>query len=249
MFQLTINVIAEIGSNWEGSVEIAKSRIKEAKKSGANFVKFQMWKAEDLYETNHPEWETIKKSELTEQVAKELKKYSDQIGIKWFCSVFNPQAVEFLEGLNVEYYKIASRTSTFKDKFSKETIEKVGQTNKTTFISTGEGGDLKKIAQNFNPEVLKFTYCISKYPTDAKDIDWNIIKNYNFFSDHTNGIIIPLVYSMLKINNKDEEIFIEKHTKFENSKGPDSTFAITYEELKQLTDHIKRIEKTVDNKT
>ena len=69
---MTINFIAEIGSNWEGDIEIAKSHIKEAKKSGANFVKFQMWRAEDLYESNHPEWETIKKSELTKEVAEEL---------------------------------------------------------------------------------------------------------------------------------------------------------------------------------
>ena len=71
---MTINFIAEIGSNWEGDSKIAKSHIKEAKKSGANFVKFQMWRAEDLYELNHPEWETIKKSELTKEVAEELKK-------------------------------------------------------------------------------------------------------------------------------------------------------------------------------
>ena len=246
---MTINFIAEIGSNWEGDIKIAKSHIKEAKKSGANFVKFQMWRAEDLYELNHPEWETIKKSELTKEVAEELKKYSDQIGIKWFCSVFNPDAVEFLEKLNVDFYKIASRTSTLKDKFSKETIEKVSKTKKMTFISTGEGGDIKKISQSFVPEFLEFTYCISKYPTEEKEIDWNIVKNYNFFSDHTKGIITPLVYAMLKINNTNENIFIEKHTKFENSKGPDSTFAVTYEEVKQLTDHIKRIEKMWDNKS
>jgi N,N'-diacetyllegionaminate synthase len=242
---LSVKIIAEIGSNWEGDMELAKLHIKEAKESGADYVKFQMWRAEDLYNSDHPEWEMIKKSELTENIALELKKYADEINIGWFCSAFNPDAVEFLEKIGVSIHKIASRTATLNDKFSLETIKKIAETKKNTFVSMGEGGDKNKILELFQKKSLKFTYCISKYPTDANDIDWNIIKNYNFFSDHTNGIIIPLVYSMLKINNKNEDIFIEKHTKFENSKGPDSTYAITYEELKQLTDHIKRIEKTV----
>lgn len=240
---MTIKTIAEIGSNWEGDIKLAKLHIKEAKKSGADFVKFQMWKAEDLYESSHPQWESIKKSELTKEIATELKKYSDEIGIKWFCSVFNPEVVDFLETLNVPFYKIASRTSTLKDQFSLETIQKVGITKKLTFVSTGEGGDINEISKIIEPEFLKFTYCISKYPTDDSDINWSEIINYNFFSDHTKGITIPLVYAILKKSNKDEDLFIEKHTKFENSEGPDSAFAITYEELKQLTDQLKRIEK------
>lgn len=239
---MAINVIAEIGSNWEGDLDLAKDHIKKSKESGANFVKFQMWKAEDLYELNHPQWEMIKKSELTQEIAKELKKYADEIGIKWFCSVFNPHAVDFLETLDVPLYKIASRTSTLNDKFAQETIKKVGQTKKMTFVSTGEGGDIEKISKNFNPEVIKFTYCVSKYPTEDMDIDWNSIVNYDFFSDHTNGITIPLVYATLRKMKTDADIFIEKHIKFEGSQGPDSIFAITYEELKQLTHHLKRIE-------
>ena len=246
---MSVKIIAEIGSNWEGDMELGKLHIKEAKESGADYVKFQMWRAEDLYDSSHPDWKMIKKSELTESIALELKKYADELDIGWFCSAFNPDAVEFLEKIGVSIHKIASRTATLNDKFSLETIEKIAETKKNTFISMGEGGDKKKILELFQKDSLKFTYCISKYPADDKDIDWNIIKNYNFFSDHTKGIITPLVYAILKINNTNENIFIEKHTKFENSKGPDSTFAVTYEEVKQLTDHIKRIEKMWDNKS
>ena len=240
---MTTRVIAEIGSNWEGNLELAKAHIKKSKESGADFVKFQMWKAEDLYESNHPQWEMIKKSELTQEIAQELKKYADEIGIKWFCSVFNPDAVDFLETLNVPFYKIASRTSTLNDKFSQETIQRAGMTKKMTFVSTGEGGDLEKISKFFSPEFLKFTYCVSKYPSDDTDIDWNEIVNYDFFSDHSSGITIPLVYAILRKTRINGDLFIEKHTKFENSKGPDSIFAVTYDELKQLTQHLKRIEK------
>lgn len=238
---MTARIIAEIGSNWEGDIELAKSHIKKSKESGADYVKFQMWRAEDLYKPNHPEWKMIKKSELREDTAAELKKYADKIGIKWFCSVFNPDAVDFLETLNVPLYKIASRTSTLNDKFALETIQKVGITKKMTFVSMGEGGDKDKISELFHPEDLRFTYCISKYPTDDKDINWNEILNYDFFSDHTRGITIPIVYAIMK-KTSSNEIFIEKHTRFEDSKGPDAAFAITYDELKELSYHLKRIE-------
>jgi len=240
---MSIKVIAEIGSNWEGNLELAKSHIKKSKESGADYVKFQMWKAEDLYKPDHPEWEMIKKSELTKEIALELKKYADEIGIKWFCSVFNPNAVEFLETLDVPIYKIASRTSTLKDKFSLETIQKVAITKKMTFVSTGEGGDKEKISKLFQPEYLGFTYCVSKYPTGDLEINWDEILNYDFFSDHTKGITIPLVYAIMKKSITKNDIFIEKHTRFEDSKGPDATFAITYDELRELVSHLKRIEK------
>ncbi len=240
---MSIKVIAEIGSNWEGNLELAKSHIRKSKESGADFVKFQMWRAEDLYKLDHPEWEMIKKSELTENVALELKKYADEIGMKWFCSVFYPEAVDFLESIKVQIYKIASRTSALNDRFALETIQKVGKTKKMTFVSTGEGGDKEKILESFTPESLKFTYCVSKYPTEDVDINWNEILKYNFFSDHTKGITIPLIYAIMKKSITKNDIFIEKHTRFEDSKGPDATFAITYDELRELVSHLKRIEK------
>jgi N,N'-diacetyllegionaminate synthase len=240
---LSIKFIAEIGSNWEGDIELAKKHIKASKENGADFVKFQMWRAEDLYKPDHPQWKSIKKSQLTESIAKELKKYADEIGIGWFCSVFNPDAVEFLEKIDVPLYKIASRTSALNDIFALETIQKVGKTKKKTFVSTGEGGDKEMISELFHPKSLEFTYCISKYPTDDVDINWNEILNYKIFSDHTKGITIPLVYAIIKNGTTKNDIFIEKHTRFENSHGPDATFAITYDELRELVSHLKRIEK------
>jgi len=239
---LSVKIVAEIGSNWEGDVELAKNHIQNAKESGASHVKFQMWRAEDLYDVKHPQWESIKKSEVTEDTAKELKKFADKIGIDWFCSVFNPDSVDFLETLNVLLYKIASRTATLNDKFSIETIQKVADTKKMTFVSTGEGADKEKISKFFNHDNLRFTYCVSKYPTEYSDINWSEILNYEFFSDHTLDITIPLVYAIRKKILGDADIFIEKHTRFENSKGPDALFAITYDELNDLTKHLKIIE-------
>ena len=55
-------IVAEIASNWEGSLTTAKKLIRESKKSGADAVKFQMWRASDLYKTTHPNWKQIKNS-------------------------------------------------------------------------------------------------------------------------------------------------------------------------------------------
>ena len=200
-----------------------------------------MWRAKDLYSESHPNWKEIVRSELTQNAVKELKSFSDKIGIGFFCSVFYPEAVDFLESLNVPIYKIASRTSTLKDKFALETIQRVAKTGKMTFISIGEGGDRKIISEQFTKNKCQFTYCISKYPTADSEIDWQEITKYSFFSDHTLGITIPIVYSILRKFHSDE-IFIEKHTRLETSKGPDASFAITYKELSELTEHLRRIE-------
>ncbi|WP_428324963.1 N-acetylneuraminate synthase family protein [Nitrosopumilus sp.] len=240
---MTVNIIAEIGSNWEGDIELGKQHIKKAKECGATHVKFQMWRAEDIYESTDPDWNEIKKSQLDENTAIELKKYSDNLGIKWFCSVFYPESVEFLESLNVELYKIASWTTALKHNFALETIEKVGETKKKTFISTGNGIDKNIIEKQFDENTFQYTYCIAKYPALDKDIIWNDLLKYDFFSDHTLGITMPLSFAILKNATGNNEIFIEKHVKLDKSIGPDAPFSITFDELQELTQHITRIEK------
>ena len=65
-------IVAEIASNWEGSISKAKKLILESKKAGANAVKFQMWRANDLYSKENPQWKIIKKAELTIKKAEKL---------------------------------------------------------------------------------------------------------------------------------------------------------------------------------
>ena len=77
-------VVAEIASNWEGSIIKARKLIQNSKKAGADAVKFQMWRATDLYSEKHPEWDFIKKSELTFEQAKKLKEIADKEEIEFF---------------------------------------------------------------------------------------------------------------------------------------------------------------------
>ena len=70
-------IVAEIASNWEGSLTTAKKLISQCKVAGADAVNFQMWRANDLYSPKHPNWNEIKKSEITFKKAKILKQFAD----------------------------------------------------------------------------------------------------------------------------------------------------------------------------
>jgi len=125
---MKVFVVAEIGSNWGGDTKRAKKIIKECKKAGADAVKFQMWRAVDLYKKSHPNWKEIIKSELTFEKAKQIKKIADKNHIEFFCSAFYPEGVDFLEGIRVKKYKIASRTCLEKDPYSSETLKRLSLT-------------------------------------------------------------------------------------------------------------------------
>jgi len=239
---MQITIIAEIASNWEGSFSKAKKLLQESKDAGADAVKFQMWRANDLYK-GHPDFKLIKKSELTYKKAKEIKKFADKIDIEFFCSAFNPDAVEFLETLGVKRYKVASRTSTLKDDDALDTLKIKAKTKKPIIISMGEGGNKSLIKKNFSKNKTTFCYCISEYPTPINKINWKEAMKYDGFSDHTLGITAPIIFSILKKQNKAKNILIEKHVKLENSKGPDASSSITTKELSNLVSHLKIIEK------
>jgi len=236
-------VFAEIGSNWEGSISKGKNIIQECKKAGANAVKFQMWKATDLYSDKHPNWKEIKKSELTFKKAFELKKFSDRIGINFVCSAFYPEAVDFLESIGVKNYKIASRTCLLKDPGSKETLQSISKTGKPVFVSMGMGGNRKNIEKILSKNKKIFCYCISDYPLKFNKINWKNAIKFNGFSDHTIGITSSIVFATLKNLKNTKEIMIEKHVKLKNSKGPDASTSITVEKLSDLIVQLRLIEK------
>ena len=237
-------IVAEIGSNWEGSITKAKKLILECKKAGADAVKFQMWRAEDLYSTSHPNWKNIKKSELVFDKARKIKKYSDKCDMEFFASAFYPEAIDLLESLNVKKYKIASRTCLFKDPFAYETLQKKSLTKKPVIISMGMGGNRQKIKGIFKKNKKTFCYCISKYPTALNEVNWNEAKKFDGFSDHTLGITAPIIFAVMKKQQKARKIIIEKHVKLKNSKGPDASTSITTKQLKELISLIRIIEKT-----
>tara|TARA_B100001146_G_scaffold94582_1_gene83802 strand:- start:2805 stop:3539 length:735 start_codon:yes stop_codon:yes gene_type:complete len=239
---LKVFLIAEIGSNWEGDISIAKKLIKQSQNAGANAVKFQMWRAEDLYPSN-PLFKKIKKTELSFNDAKKLKIFSDSIGIEFFCSVFYPEAVDYLESLSVKRYKIASRTCTLNDPLSLETLSAVNHSKKSTIVSMGMGGDKKFIKKILSKNQITFLYCLSEYPLKIEKIKWNIARKYAGFSDHTLGITAPIIFASLMKMKKQKNIIIEKHVKLLNSKSLDAATSLDMNQFKILNDNLRNIEK------
>ena len=240
---MKIMVIAEIGSNWEGSLIKAKRLIFLSRKAGADAVKFQLWKATDLYSEKHPEWKNIKKSEIDFRKARALKHHADKIGIEFFCSAFYPEAVKFLEKIKVKRFKVASRTCIFKDPYSLETLKAKASTKKPIIISMGMGGDKKRIQKIFSSNQTTFCYCISDYPLDFKKIDWKEAKKFNGFSDHSMGITAPIIFAVLKKQMNAENLVIEKHVKMKGSKGPDAETSIDTDELAEMIHQLNIIKK------
>jgi len=236
-------ITAEIGSNWEGNYIKAKKIIRECKKAGVDAVKFQMWKAEELYNKSHPNWNEIKRSELSFQMAKKLKEFSDKQKIEFFCSAFYPDGVKFLISIGVKKFKIASRTCMLTDPNSLEVLQEKARSKKEIFISMGMGGNKKKISKIFENNKTTFCYCISAYPLNFYKIIWVDAVKYDGFSDHTMDILAPILFTLLKKQKKSKKIYIEKHVKMINSRGPDAATSISTEKLSEMVKQIRIVEK------
>jgi sialic acid synthase SpsE len=222
----------------------ATKLISKCKDADVDAVKFQMWRAADLYNSDHPDWNFIKKSEVTFKTAKKLKEICDDHNIEFYCSAFYPEAVDHLESLNVKRYKVASRTCLLKDPFSKETLKRKADTKKHVIISMGMGGDKKYIKKIFSKNKTTFCYCISEYPLQIKKINWKNATQFDGFSDHTLGITAPIIYATLKKYQGFKNIMIEKHIKLKNSKGPDASSSIDTEEFSKMIKSIRIVENS-----
>ena len=95
----------------------------------------------------------------------------------------------------------------------------------------------------FKKEKTTFCYCVSEYPLEFKKINWTKAIKFDGFSDHTMDILAPIVFSVLKKQKKAKRIYIEKHVKLKNSKGPDASTSITTEKLSDMIKQIRKIEK------
>ena len=105
----------------------------------------------------------------------------------------------------------------------------------------GMGGNKRKILNFFSKSKPIFCYCISEYPLSFRKINWSQAIKFDGFSDHTEGIIAPILYSILKKQKKSKSIYIEKHVKLKTSKGPDASTSIDTETLAELNHNLRLI--------
>lgn len=235
-----ITIIAEIGINHNGDMEMAEEMIRVAKQCRADVAKFQIYIPERILDLERPShkrhWDTIKAAELSFEDVCFLKGVCDEVGIEFLASVFHPDRVEWTEQIEMKSYKIASRSI-----YNMELASAIAATGKPIILSWGwyESEKGLPVLTNYPAawDRTKHLYCISKYPTPLNELQFNFDGRYDGFSDHTMGITASVVAMSLGAT------IIEKHfTMSRELPGHDQSCSVEPDELRQLCDMRDEIE-------
>ena len=235
-------IIAEIGWNHMGDMNLAEKMIIKAKESGAKIAKFQTWQVSRLMKgewDNDGRKEIYIKAELTREKHIFLIDVCNKYNIEFMSSAFSVEDAKLLHNLKCKQVKIPSfeiSNIPLLD-FCKNHFEKI-------YISTGTANEkeileIKNLFEDWDGKLIVM-HCVSAYPCESKNINLpriNHLKNYfkNVgFSDHTQGI-------MRTINSTNLSPFaIEKHFTIDKDlPGRDNKFAILPEDMKFLSNFIK----------
>ena len=256
-------IIAEAGVNHNGDINIAKKLIDVAFDSGANSVKFQTFKAENIVSSNAPKADyqlnSTEKSETQFQMLKklELDLKSHQIlidyckikGIIFLSTPFDLESIDLLNKLGIKIFKIPSGEIT-----NLPYLKKIGKLNKSVILSTGMANiseicDALKILMDAGTQKNNITvlHANTEYPTPFEDVNLlamqTIGRTFDVkvgYSDHTNGIEVPIAAVALGA------CVIEKHfTLNRNMEGPDHKASLEPPELKAMVSAIRNIEKAM----
>lgn len=242
-------IIAEIGINHRGNIEVAKQLIDSAVRTGVDAVKFQTYLTEQRAPKGNDEvFKILKDLELPFEAFKELKEYAKRYDVDFFSTPFDKESVDYLESIGTDLYKIASF-----DIVNHKLLREVAKTGKPVILSVGMSNlDEIKEAYKILSEGTKniaILHCISSYPTQEKDAKLsNIAKLQKEFdcvigqSDHTNDTFVPLCALSAGAQ------ILEKHFKIdEDFECIDAPVSITEVQMKKLVDETRRIEMIFGN--
>jgi N,N'-diacetyllegionaminate synthase len=253
-------IIAEIGQAHEGSLGILYSYIDALANTGIDAIKFQThiaqaesseyepFRVKFSYEDN-TRYEYWKRMEFTLEQWKGIKKHCDEVGLEFISSPFSNMAVDWLEEVGVQKYKIGSgEVSNFL------MLEKIARTGKDIILSSGMSSfsELDETINFLKPfgNKLSILQCTTKYPTTAEDIGLNIISELKEKYDLTVGLSdhSSTIYPSLAAVSLGAKI-LEFHVIFDKKMfGPDSKSSLTIDEVKQLVEGVRFIEKSLENK-
>lgn len=250
-------IIAEIGVNHNGSIDLAIKSIDAAKKCGADAVKFQLFQANLLasddadlvtyqkkVQTNNQK-EMLKQLELTKEQFTYLFNYCKQQKIQFLATPFDCESAIFLNQLGVEAFKVSSGDLT-----NYPLLKKLTTFQKPLLLSTGMSTmeEIKHTVSMLNLREYPFIlfHCTSSYPALYEELHLNAIyplqnefQTIIGYSDHSLGIEVPI--AAVSIGYK----LIEKHfTLDKNLPGPDHEASLEPKEFKQMVESIRNIEKS-----
>lgn len=226
-------IIAEIGINHNGSLEIAKNMIGLSKWAGADAVKFQLYDAEKLLGKESPYYDCAKKSTFLKKDYIRLKEYADKTGIEFMCSVFHNEDIGFVDKL-VKRHKIASRIS----KNDLGILKKVYSLGKEVIISTGLLNKLEIADLQRDFKEGRYLYCVCKYPSKPSDINLKEgLIGMDGFSSHCPDPIPTIKAVALGATIVENHVTLSRHLE-----GCDQSSSLEFQEFREMVDTIRKME-------
>lgn len=259
-------IIAEAGVNHNGNLHLAKKLVDVAADAGADYVKFQTFKASalvsktaakadyqiknigDVDQKNEKQLDMLKKLELSEADHYELIAHCKKRNIQFFSTAFDLDSLEFLKKLGLILFKIPSGELT-----NLPYLEKIAALSEQIILSTGmstmqEIGEAIEVIRKINPATtISVLHCNTEYPTPYHDVNLRAMnaigRSFNVaigYSDHTLGIEVPIAAVALGAT------IIEKHfTLSRKMSGPDHAASLEPRELSEMVRTIRNIENAL----
>jgi N-acetylneuraminate synthase len=254
---MSIFIIAEIGINHNGSLDIAKQLIDVAKDSGADAVKFQKRTIELVYTKDMLDaprkspWGTTQREqkeglEFGLEEYREIDRYCDEKGIAWFASTWDLESKTFLRQFNLKYNKVASAMLVYEP-----LLRMIAEEKKQTFISTGMSklADLDRAVEIFRGAVCPFElmHCVSTYPMRDEDANLNRInalrERYGCnvgYSGHEVGLAVSYAAAAMGITS------LERHITLDRSMyGADQAVSVESGGFRMLVGAVRKIEQAM----
>ncbi|MGA8741795.1 MAG: N-acetylneuraminate synthase [Terracidiphilus sp.] len=256
-------IIAEAGVNHNGSLDLALSLIDAAKAAGADAVKFQTFRADNLatatahkaaYQerttsNEETQFQMLKRLELDAEAHERLIEHCRTVGIQFLSSPFDIESADLLEQMDVPLYKIPSGEIT-----NLPYLRHIGRKGKPVILSTGmstlvEVEEGVQALRESGGKDITLLHCVTEYPAPFDEINLRAMHTLHTafglpvgYSDHTPGTEIAIAAVALGA------VVIEKHfTLDRNLPGPDHAASLEPSELKQMVSAIRHVESALGN--
>ncbi|OGJ37870.1 MAG: flagellar biosynthesis protein FlgA [Candidatus Pacebacteria bacterium RIFOXYA1_FULL_38_18] len=255
-------IVVDAGANFNNNLDTAKKLAYEAKKAGADVIKYQSFLAKKIVSARgfdsmelkgvHGSWdqsveEVFKKAELPRKWHLELANYCKNIGIEFTSSPYDFEAVDLLDEIGVSFFKIGSGDITWH-----EMLRYIAKKNKPIALATGastlaEVDEAIRVIEETGNKKLILLQCITNYPSKVESANLNVMKTYSQafdiltgYSDHSPGDTVVLGSIALG------GCFIEKHfTLNKKDTGPDHPHSMEPKELAEMIKKIRDLEKAM----
>ncbi len=261
---MSVIVIAEGGVNHNGSVETAINMVHEAAKAGADYIKFQTFKAEKLvapsakkaeYQKNNcgnadnSQFAMLKALELSDADFRRIADECKKLGIGFMSTPFDLDSIDTLADFNMDYWKIPSGEIT-----NLPYLRKIASKGGKVILSTGmstidevEAAVQVLEAGGIGCENIDLLHCTTQYPTPYNAVNLRAMDELRKlgchsvgYSDHTLGIVVPVAATALGAR------IIEKHFTLDKTMpGPDHKASLSPDELKAMVEAIRTAEMSL----